>query len=136
MVAQLAAERGWSAIGENEWKEITLALPGVSAGTVEDAGLLVAQPWRGVKQRNFDELEHSLHELTEAYAARPDLRQFIRRQVIEAKDHARWASRSKRVEEGKREAKVEMVAWMLVWLDDPAMFAAWAERRRAVLDAT
>lgn len=130
----MAAERGWSSIGENEWKEITLALPGMSAGTVEDAGLPVAQPWRGVKQRNFDELEHSLHELTEAYAARPDLRQFIRLQVIEAKDHARWASRSQRVEEEKRQAKAEMVAWMLVWLDDPAMFVAWAERRRAVLD--
>jgi len=26
--------------------------------------------------------------------------------------------------------KEEMVDWMLVWLDDPAMFPAWAEIRR------
>ena len=132
-VTQLAAQRGWTNIGEKEWIEITAALPEVSAATMEDAGLFVEQPWRGVKQHNFDELEHSLHELTKIYAARPDLQHFIRRQVIQAKDHAKWTSRSPRVEETKRHAKTEMVAWMLVWLDDPAMFGAWAERRRVVL---
>ena len=131
--AQFAAQRGWTSIGENEWTEITAALPGLNAATMEDAGLFVEQPWRGVKQHNFDELEHSLQELTVAYFARPDLQLFIRRQVIAAKDHARWVSRSARVDEMKRHAKAEMVNWMLVWLDDPAMFVAWAERRRAVL---
>ena len=134
-VIQLAAERRWTMIGEKEWRELTAALPGISAATVEDAGLPVEQPWRGVKQHTFDELEQTLSELAAIYAARPDLARSIRKQVIEAKDRAKWAAGSLRVEEAKRQAKAEMAAWMLVWLDDPAMFTVWAERRRAVRNA-
>ena len=56
--------------------------------------------------------------------------------VIAAKDRARWASRSDKVEKSKRAMKAEMVEWMLVWLDDPAMFPAWSARRRAVMGYT
>lgn len=31
--------------------------------------------------------------------------------------------------------KAEMVEWMLVWLDDPAMFPAWASVRRLRIGA-
>ena len=58
---------------------------------------------------------------------------FARAQVIQAKDRAKWASRSARVDAEKRKNKAEMAEWMLVWLDDPSMFPAWVERRRAVL---
>jgi hypothetical protein len=132
---QLAAEHNWQTIGEAEWREISACIPGISASLVEAAGLTVEQPWRGVRQHSFDELEQSLVELAQIYAARPELARFIRTQVITAKDHAKWAARSPRVEEAKRQAKAEMAEWMLVWLDDPSMFAAWAARRRAVRDA-
>jgi hypothetical protein len=68
--------------------------------------------------------------LTQVYGTRPDLRRYYRDLIIAAKDRARWASRSPRVEESRRRMKAEMVEWMLVWLDDPAIFPAWVPLRR------
>jgi hypothetical protein len=112
-----------------EWKELRDALPDVSESIIRDAGLTIAAPWRGVHQHTLGELENSLNDFAAAYAERPDLRQYCREQVIAAKDHARLTSRSPRVDEAKRELKAEMVDWMLVWLDDPAMFSAWVQIR-------
>lgn len=81
-------------------------------------------------QHTLDELESTLREVSDVYAARPDLRRYCRDQVIAAKDRARWASRSARAAEDKRRLKMEMVDWMLVWLDDPSMFASWVRLRR------
>jgi hypothetical protein len=67
------------------------------------------------------------------YETRADLRRYCRDEVIAAKDRARWASLSPRVDEHKRELKAEMVEWMLVWLDDPAVFPIWAQLRRNAL---
>ena len=78
----------------------------------------------------MDELEATLLELTQVYETRPDLRRYCRDQVIAAKDRARWASRSSGVDEPKRRMKEEMVEWMLVWLDDPAIFPGWIQLRR------
>lgn len=125
-VLNFAAARGWTSIGEAEWNELKAALPDVSETTIRRAGIPIAQPWRGVVQHTLDELELSLRELSDVYAVRPDLRRYCRAQVIAAKDRARWALRSAE----RRRLKTEMVDWMLVWLDDPAMFPAWAGIRR------
>ena len=83
-----------------------------------------------VKQHTFAELEASLRELSELYAAHDQLRRACRDAVIEAKDRARFASRNQRASELKRTIKAEMVEWMLVWLGDPALFEEWARLRR------
>lgn len=129
-VLDFAGARGWTLIGEAEWSELRAALPDVSEATIRDAGIPIEQPWRGVAQHTLDELESSLRELSEVYAARPDLRRYCREQVIAAKDRARWASRSLHAGEEKRRLKNEMVEWMLVWLGDPAMFPVWVGVRR------
>jgi len=134
-VLDFARSHGWTRIGETEWRELRTALPDVSETTIRDAGIPIEQPWRGVLQHTLEELESSLLELSEIYAQRTDLRRYCRDQVIAAKDRARWVSRSSRTEEEKGRLKEEMVEWMLVWLDDPAMFASWAATRRARLNA-
>ncbi len=48
----------------------------------------------------------------------------VRRLVIVAKDHARWASR-------KHPEKEEMLLWMTTWLENPAVFPGWVKLRRA-----
>ena len=83
---------------------------------------------------SLEELEESLREFTRVYEARPDLRRYCRDEIIAAKDRARWASRSPRVEENKRALKAEMVQWMLVWLDDPAVFPVWVQLRLNALN--
>jgi hypothetical protein len=55
----------------------------------------------------------------------------LRRLVITAKEHARFAARSTR-DEQKRVEKLEMAEWMLVWLENPQVFSEWAKLRRRV----
>jgi hypothetical protein len=129
-VQEFAASRGWTRIGETEWRELTAALPDVSETTIRESGLAIEAPWSGIRQHTLEELESSLDEFSGIYASRPDLRPYCREQVIAAKDHARWAARSQRADEVRRKLKAEMVVWMLVWLDDPAMFPEWARLRR------
>jgi hypothetical protein len=129
-VLDFVAARGWDVIGESEWHEIRSALGDISESTLRASGIAITAPWSGVATHSMDELEATLLELTQVYETRPDLRRYCRDQVITAKDRARWASRSPRVDEPKRRMKEEMVEWMLVWLDDPAVFPAWVQLRR------
>ncbi len=123
---EFVAARGWTAIGELEWRELRAALPDVSEATVRGCGIPVDAPWCGVNAHSFDELEQCLRQLSHVYAERADLRRYCRDQVIAAKDRARWASKS----EPKNVMKAEIVEWMLVWLDDPAVFPSWVGLRR------
>jgi hypothetical protein len=132
-VLRLVTEHGWTEIGEREWNEIRVALPDVSPATIRGCGLAIRPPWGGVATHSFEELDASLREFCTVYAARPDLRRFCRNEVIAAKERARWAAQNPRADENKRSMKAEMVEWMLVWLDDPAVFPLWAQLRFDIL---
>ena len=133
-VAEFVKARSWGVIGEAEWLELRASLPDISESTIRSAGLAIAAPWKGVTQHSLGELETSLRELTDIYEARPDLHQYCRGIVIEAKERARWLSGSPRTDEDKRRLKAEMVEWMLVWLGDPAVFPVWVALRRAKME--
>lgn len=128
-VREIIKQNHWTRIGETEWKILGASVPNLVTANLHDAGTPVDPPWEGVRQHTFEELESSLRAFTDIYAGREDLRQFCRAEVIRAKDHARLAARNSRVSRDKRKLKQEMVDWMLVWLDDPAMFPAWAAMR-------
>jgi hypothetical protein len=95
---------------------------------------LELSPWvEGVRQENFEQLQRTLEALEREYIdaqSRGDAERArdIRRLVITAKDHARLASRSAR-DDLRRKEKEEMVEWMLVWLQNPAIFTQWARLR-------
>jgi hypothetical protein len=55
---------------------------------------------------------------------------YARRQVIAAKDRAKFAARNSRSGPEKRAVKEEMEQWMLVWLENPEVFPAWVEARK------
>lgn len=129
-VLDFVAARGWGFIGESEWHELRSAFSDISETTLRASDIPIAAPWSGVPAHSIDELETCLREFSDVYQARPDLRRYCRDQVIAAKDRARWAARSPKVEETRRRVKAEMVEWMLVWLDDPAVFPAWVQLRR------
>ena len=80
--------------------------------------------------KTLDELDAGLREFARLYAAEPERRRALRDVVIKTKDRARYASRNAKVAEEKRAEKAEMVQWMLVWLDDPSLFADWVALRR------
>jgi hypothetical protein len=129
-VLDFIAERGWTAIGEAEWFELEAALPDISETTLRECGIPIEAPWSGVNTHSLDQLEACLAELSRVYASRAELQHYCRHQVIAAKDRARWVSKSVNVDEARRSMKAEMVEWMLVWLDDPALFPAWVQLRR------
>jgi|SRR5271165_995855 len=86
-----------------------------------------------VHWKTLDELEASLRDFQRRYEDDAVQRRLLRDAVIKAKDRARFASRNPKVSAGKRTEKEEMVRWMLVWLDDPSMFADWVTLRRGRL---
>lgn len=133
-IEQAVKTGGVKLIGATEWQALREALPSLSEAMLRKHLLALEipmlEPWRGVETHSLHDLEECLRQLTELYEAQP--RQ-AREVVIAAKDKTRFASRNTKAASEKRALKAEMVEWMLVWLDDPRMFAQWAKLRRAVL---
>jgi len=133
------------AVTEVVWRELLWRLAPVSESYLRDllrgTGLPFDQPYAGVRQHTFEELEQSLREMLEVYRAAlggdRERARYCRRQVIAAKDRARFAAANPQFDAGKRAQKEEMVQWMLVWLENPEVFPAWVEaRKRAAASAT
>jgi hypothetical protein len=88
----------------------------------------------GVDQDSFPALRDSLNALASCYEhGDAPTRRHARSIVITAKDHAKLAARNPRVDPQKRSRKAEMAAWMLTWLENPAVFPAWVALRMKTL---
>jgi Ni/Co efflux regulator RcnB len=130
-----------AAITERIWEQLLQHLAPVSESylrdLLRDTGLPIEQPYAGIRQHTWEELEQSLREMQQIYAdamasgARERAR-YCRRQVIAAKDRARFLARGARLAPDKRETKEEMAQWMLVWLENPEVFPAWVDARKRV----
>jgi len=140
----LAAEQP-QAITEIVWQDLLLRLAPVSDSYLRDllraTGLPFEQPYAGIRQHTFAELEQSLRELEQVYttsleAGNRERAHYCRRQVIAAKDRARFLAHNPRMAPEKRAQKEEMVQWMLVWLETPALFPAWVDARKKIISAT
>lgn len=127
-----------AAIAEKQWRELTGLLAPISESYLREllhaTGLEIAQPFCGARLSSFEELEASLVDMEKEYAkavAAGDRARSTacRRVVIQAKDRARLISRNPKVDQEKRKQKEEMVRWMLVWLENPGIFAAWVALR-------
>ncbi|HJZ95682.1 MAG TPA: hypothetical protein VKE70_04205 [Candidatus Solibacter sp.] len=127
----LAAERP-EAITGAVWRDLLVRFAPVSESYLRDllraTGLPFEQPWAGVRQHTFEELEESLREMLRVYqealaSGDRDRARYCRRQVIAAKDRAKFATK-------KKPEKAEMSEWMLVWLENPEVFPAWVEARK------
>jgi hypothetical protein len=121
-----------AAITGAQWRDLLAKFAPVSESylrdLLRDTALPFEQPWAGVRQHTFDELEQSLREMLLVYeeaSATGDRERarYCRRQVIAAKDRAKFAAK-------KKPEKAEMAEWMLVWLENPGVFPAWVEARK------
>lgn len=139
----LASERP-PAITEAVWKEMRTRLAPVSESYLRDllreTGLPFNQPWAGIHQHTFKELEASLRGMLEVYREATDAKdrnraRYCRRQVIAAKDRAKFLARNSRTSSEKKAEKEEMAQWMLVWLENPEVFPAWVEARKKALSS-
>ena len=139
----LAAQRP-PAITEALWNDLLQRFTPVSESYLREllraTNLPFEQPYAGIRQHTFEELEQSLGEMLQVYAgamAAGDRQRarYCRRQVIGAKDRARFLSRDPRTAPERKAQKEEMVQWMLVWLENPEVFPAWVDARRRVAGA-
>jgi hypothetical protein len=137
----LSTERP-AVITEAVWQSLLQMLAPVSDSYLRDllreTGLPFEQPYAGVRQHTFEELEHSLRELQQVYAdamstGNRERARYARRQVIAAKDRARFLAGNPRTGPEKQAQKQEMVHWMLVWLENPEVFPAWVDARKKAL---
>ncbi len=119
-------------IDEAERERIAALLAPVSEKTLRalllHCGRKLAPLVEGVRQDSFASLVRTLIALELEYrTGSRETRQACRAAVIRAKEHARFAAKRS---EALREEKVEMILWMLTWLENPEVFPTWLEIRR------
>jgi hypothetical protein len=112
-----------SVIGQKEFEALAEALRPISESylrkLLRESGVQLSPMVEGVRQSNLGVLELSLLALLAEYESGDALqRQAVRKLVITAKEHARWAG------------KAEHVLWLATWLENPPLFPAWARLRK------
>ncbi len=112
-------------IGQKEFEQLAQELSPISENylrkLLRESGAHLTPMVEGVRQSNLGALELSLLALLGEYEAGDAAhRQAVRKLVITAKEHARWA--------GKR----EHVLWLTTWLENPPLFPAWARLRKGL----
>jgi hypothetical protein len=112
-----------SIIGQPEFEQLTEELSPITDSylrkLLRECGVPLAPMVEGVRQSNLGALELSLLALLAEYeAGDAEHRQAVRKLVITAKEHARWAG------------KAEHVLWLGTWLENPPLFPAWARLRK------
>jgi hypothetical protein len=122
-------------IGEPEYAALREALAPISESylrkLLRDSGVPLAPLVAGVRQSNLDELEASLLALLDEYEGDPSRHTAIRKLIITAKDHARWATkRTRKASNQETSNKPEMILWMITWLENPPVFRQWVRLRR------
>ena len=142
-------------VGELEFEELRRELAPISESylrkLLRESGVPLTPMVQGVRQQSFEELEASLTDLLHEYLdGDPARRMAVRRLVITAKDHARWAARRgmpvREVSmkgkplgdaptnvQSKPAPKDEVLLWLLTWLANPPLFPDWVRLRRAQL---
>jgi len=105
----LAAEKP-AAITEAVWRDLLARLAPVSESYLRDllnaSGLPFEQPYAGIRQHTWEELEQTLREMQAVYAeasasGNRERARLCRRQVIAAKDRARFLAGNARISEEK-----------------------------------
>ena len=136
---EFLATRQPVAITEAVWRELFANLAPVSESYLREllraTGLPFDQPYAGIRQHTFEELADSLAGMGAIYAEAMragdrERARYCRRQVIAAKDRAKFSAANPRTAPEKRAQKEEMVRWMLVWLENPEVFPAWLQARK------
>jgi hypothetical protein len=110
-------------IGQQEFERLAKELSPISDSylrrLLRNSGVPLTPLIEGVRQSNLGALELSLLALLAEYESGDAGHKLaVRKQVITAKDHARWAR------------KEENLLWLTTWLENPPLFPAWARLRR------
>ena len=90
---------------------------------VRESGAPLDPMVEGVRQSSLEELEASLLKFLDEYERGDrEHRKAVRKLVIMAKDHAKWAH------------KDEAVLWLTTWLENPPLFREWVTLRKDLIE--
>lgn len=126
-------------ITETELRELRERLAPISDAYLRKLVLASGLPMdpvvEGVRQDSFEELERTLIGIGEEYAKALESGDTgraarCRQAVITGKEHAHLAARRRAATPETRALKQEMAAWMLLWLENPAIFPTWLSLRK------
>jgi hypothetical protein len=143
-LSQYLAETRPGRITEAEWQQLRARLAPVSESYLREllrgCGFPLDPVVEGVRQDSFEELERTLLAIGAEYARAAEdgdgeRAASLRRAVITGKEHARLAARRRGASPETRTRKEEMASWMLLWLENPAIFAAWLALRKKAAGA-
>lgn len=115
-------------------EELAPVSPRLLRTVLRESGVPLAPLVEGVRQDSLADLERTLLGLAQEYRqGDADTKRLCRKLVIEGKDHARLVQRNEKVDPQKREAKEEMILWMMTWLENPGVFVLWLGLRKAAI---
>jgi hypothetical protein len=126
-------------ITETELRELRELLAPISSAYLRKlvlaSGLPLDPMVEGVRQDSFEELERTLTAMGGEYAKALESGDTARaarcrQAVISGKEHAHLAARRRGASPETRAVKQEMAAWMLLWLENPAIFPTWLALRK------
>jgi hypothetical protein len=134
-LGQWLTERRIERAGELEWREMLTALAPISESylrkLLRGSGVSLAPMVEGVVQSSLVDLERTLLALANEYEAGA---RDVRRIVITAKDHARFALKKFKPDDPKIGERQEMFLWMMTWLENPALFPVWLAMRKRIIN--
>ena len=138
LLSRHLAERPSGPLTESEFALLGERLAPVSdsylRGLLRSSGLPLDPVVEGVRQDSFEGLGRTLLALAREYerareAGDQGRAARCRRAVLTGKEHARLAARRPGIPPERKAQKEEMASWMLVWLENPAIFPAWLSLR-------
>lgn len=132
-VASWLVKHGESAVGLEGWRELKQTLVPISdqylRKLLRASGHSLDPLVEGVRQENLAALADSLTRMESVYGSGSlDVKKRCRALVTEARQHAAFAEQRT----GNAEKK-EMLEWMRVWLENPAVFPVWVEVRKKAI---
>lgn len=118
-------------VASSDWNDIARELAPISESylrnLLRDSGVPLHPLIEGVRQDTFENLERTLLDLHREYQSGDTAtKRACRSLVIQAKNHARFAL-------SKKPEKEEMLLWMITWLENPLVFAAWLSLRKPAM---
>ena len=120
-----------SALRDRLARELAPISPGYLRRLLIASGIPMDPLVEGVRQDSLDHAQRTLVALSACYARTP---REARALVIQAKDHARLAL-VRDSDPETRARRQELIDWMIVWVNDPALFPTWVRLRRQAIES-
>lgn len=137
-IMALVEREQWSVVDVDAWNELRRVFDTVTENTLRhdllDSGLPLDPLVEGVRFDTIEDLARSLTTLADCYLqqmeANPNEPMCVARKcVLEARRKAEAVLGNSRVAPQKRAAMEEKFLWLRTWLENPALFPAWASLR-------